>query len=122
MKNILIFLIIFLPMTLLAQTKPMPNNSKDKTTKDKVLNEKKPAPYAYMVMNVTENISKKNNPRFSFKFRSFSVKHTNRLNKSIEGKGSVIEVINLLGQRGWELVAVDNGSYFFKHKSIDRIK
>lgn len=122
MKNILIFLIIFLPMTLLAQTKPMSNNSKDKTTKDKVLNEKKPAPYAYMVMNVTENISKKNSPRFSFKFRSFSAKHTNRLNKSIEGKGSVIEVINLLGQRGWELVAVDNGSYFFKHRSIDRIK
>ena len=122
MKNALIFLIIFLPMTLLSQTKPMPNNSKDKTTKDKVLNEKKPAPYAYMVMNVTENISKKNTPRFSFKFRSFSVKHTNRLNKSIEGKGSVIEVINLLGQRGWELVAVDNGSYFFKHRSIDRIK
>ena len=122
MKNILILLIIFLPMTLLAQTKPMSNNSKDKTTKDKVLNEKKPAPYAYMVMNVTENISKKNSPRFSFKFRSFSVKHTNRLNKSIEGKGSVIEVINLLGQRGWELVAVDNGSYFFKHRSIDMIK
>ena len=75
-----------------------------------------------MTMNVTENISKKNSPRFSFKFRSFSKKHTNRLNKSIEGKESVIEVLNLLGQRGWELVAVDNGSYFFKHKNIARIQ
>lgn len=122
MKNILILLIIFLPMTLLAQTKPMPNNSKNNTTKDKILKEKKPAPYAYMIMNVAENTSKKNSPRFSFKFRSFSKKHTNRLNNSIEGKGSVIEVLNLLGQRGWELVAVDNGSYFFKHRNIARIK
>lgn len=122
MKKILILMSFILPMTLLAQNRPMPNNSKNNTTKDKVLTEKKPAPFAYMIMNVTENISKKNSPRFSFKFKSFNAKHTNRLKKSIDGKGSIIDALNLLGQRGWELVSVDNGSYFFMHRNIARIK
>ena len=74
MKKILILMSFILPITILAQTRPMPKKTNQKTvaTKNENIKDEKPTHYFYMSMDVEEiNQKKKEEPSTKFKFKSF---------------------------------------------------
>ena len=120
MKKILILMSFVLPLTILAQTRPMPKKTNGKTApKNENMRGEKPAQFVYMIMKVEEvKKSKKEEPTTNFIFQSFDNRYSEKIGAAVNTKKSVIDVLNMLGQRGWELVSVENGRYFFKNKSL----
>ena len=62
--------------------------------------------------------SKKEETTTKFKFQSFDSRYSERLNASTKDKTSTLEVLNLLGRSGWELVSVNNEHYYFKNRFL----
>ena len=62
--------------------------------------------------------SKKEEATTKFKFQSLDGRYSNKMFDSIKDKTSTIEVLNLLGRRGWELVSVNNEHYYFKNRFL----
>ena len=120
MKKILILMSFVLPLTILAQTRPMPKKPNIKTApKNENMRGEKPTHFVYMIMKVEEvKKTKKEEPTIKYKFQSFDSRYTEKINNSIKDKTSTIEVLNLLGRRGWELVSVNNEYYYFKNRFL----
>ena len=119
MRKILILTSFILPITILAQTRPMPKKTNQKTVaKENIIKAKKPIPFVYMSMDVEEINQKKQEKSFNLKFNSFDVKYSDKIYKSVKHLNSVIDVLNFLGEKRWELVAVENGRYFFKNNNL----
>ena len=120
MKNILIFLIFVVPINLLSQTRAIPKKSDDKTAaKNEITKEQKPISFVYMIMTVEEvKKTKKEDPVIKFKFDSFDSRHSQKMEDNFKNAESVVVILNKLGQRGWELVSVNNENYFFKNRFI----
>ena len=120
MKKILILMCFVLPLTLLAQTRPMPKKPNGKTApKNENMRGEKPTHFLYMIMTVEEvKKSKKEETTNKFKFQSFDRRYSERLYASTKDKTSTIEVLNLLGRSGWELVSVNNEHYYFKNRFL----
>ena len=120
MKKILILMCFVLPLTLLAQTRPMPKKPNGKTApKNENMRGEKPTHFLYMIMTVEEvKKSKKEETTTKFKFQSFDSRYTEKINNSIKDKTSTLEVLNLLGRSGWELVSVNNEHYYFKNRFL----
>lgn len=119
MRKILILTSFILPITILAQTRPMPKNTNQKTVaKENIIKAKKPIPFVYMSMDVEEINQKKQEKSFNLKFNSFDVRYSDKIYKSVKHLNSVIDVLNFLGEKRWELVAVENGRYFFKNNNL----
>ena len=119
MRKILILTSFILPITILAQTRPMPKKTNQKTVaKENIIKAKKPIPFVYMSMDVEEINQKKQEKSFNLKFKSFDVKYSDKIYKSVKHLNSVIDVLNFLGEKRWELVAVENGRYFFKNNNL----
>jgi hypothetical protein len=120
MKKILILMSFVLPLTILAQTRPMPKKPNGKTApKNENMRGEKPTHFVYMIMNVEEvKKTKKEEPTTKYKFQSFDSRYSEKIYHSIKDKTSTIEVLNLLGRRGWELVSVNNEHYYFKNRFL----
>ena len=120
MKKILILMCFVLPLTILAQTRPMPKKPNGKTApKNENMRGEKPTHFLYMIMTVEEvKKSKKEETTTKFKFQSFDSRYSERLNASTKDKTSTLEVLNLLGRSGWELVSVNNEHYYFKNRFL----
>lgn len=120
MKKILILMCFVLPLTILAQTRPLPKKPNGKTApKNENMRGEKPTNFLYMIMTVEEvKKSKKEETPTKFKFQSFDSRYSERLSVSTKNKTSTIEVLNLLGRSGWELVSVNNEHYYFKNRFL----
>ena len=120
MKKILVLMSFVLPLTILAQTRPMPKKPNSKIApKNENMRDEKPTHYFYMIIKVEEvKKSKKEEPSTSFKIESFDSRYSEKIYDSIKDKTSTIEVLNLLGRRGWELVSVNNKHYYFKNSDL----
>ncbi len=120
MKKILILMCFVLPLTILAQTRPLPKKPNGKTApKNENMRGEKPTNFLYMIMTVEEvKKSKKEETTTKFKFQSFDSRYSERLSVSTKNKTSTIEVLNLLGRSGWELVSVNNEHYYFKNRFL----
>lgn len=120
MKKILILMCFVLPLTILAQTRPLPKKPNGKTApKNENMRGEKPTNFLYMIMTVEEvKKSKKEETTTKFKFQSFDSRYSERLSVSTKNKTSTIEVLNLLGSSGWELVSVNNEHYYFKNRFL----
>ncbi len=120
MKKILILMCFVLPLTILAQTRPLPKKPNGKTApKNENMRGEKPTNFLYMIMTVEEvKKSKKEETSTKFKFQSFDSRYSERLSVSTKNKTSTIEVLNLLGRSGWELVSVNNEHYYFKNRFL----
>ncbi len=120
MKKILILMCFVLPLTILAQTRPLPKKPNGKTApKNENMRGEKPTNFLYMIMTVEEvKKSKKEEATTKFKFQSFDSRYSERLSVSTKNKTSTIEVLNLLGSSGWELVSVNNEHYYFKNRFL----
>lgn len=120
MKKILILMCFVLPLTILAQTRPLPKKPNGKTApKNENMRGEKPTNFLYMIMTVEEvKKSKKEEATTKFKFQSFDSRYSERLSVSTKNKTSTIEVLNLLGRSGWELVSVNNEHYYFKNRFL----
>ena len=105
MKNIIIIISFVLPISILAQTKPMPKKSNNIKNIDQVF---------VIQMDVKEISNKKSTPKFEFNFdrAEFSDKLNNAISKL--NLTTVIQVLNYLEVKGWELVSVDENIYFFR--------
>lgn len=122
MKKILVLMSFILPLTILAQTKPIPKKtSSKKASKNENMKAEMPTNYFYMIIKVEEvKKSKKEEPSAMFKIESFDSRYSEKIYDSIKNKTSIIQVLNLLGRRGWELVAVKNENYYFKNSDLAR--
>ena len=125
MKNFLVLMSFVLPLTLMAQTRPMPKKSNSKMTpKNEIVKaqKQKPTSFAYMIMTVEEvKKTKKEDSVTEFKFESFDDSHSKKMEEYFKiNKKSIIDILNKLGQLGWELVSVNNEHYFFKNRFIDK--
>jgi len=122
MKKILILMCFVLPLTILAQTRPLPKKPNGKTApKNENMRGEKPTNFLYMIMTVEEvKKSKKEETSTKFKFQSFDSRYSERLSVSTKNKTSTIEVLNLLGRSGWELVSVNNEHYYFKNRFLGK--
>ena len=111
MKNIIIFISFVLPLSILAQTKPMPNKDRSKSN----FHNKDFSKISVMIMDVNEIKNKKNKSSFEFYFTTISDEFSNRMNKEILSLNfnSVVKVIDHLNKMGWHLVSVNNNKYFF---------
>ena len=118
MKKVLILISFVLPISLMAQTRPMSKKAVDRTASTKEIRNSKPISYSYMIMNVIEKKSKKQSSVYKFEFISFDKMYSEKIEKAALSRKSIIDVLNMLGQRGWELVSIENGSYFFKNRSL----
>ena len=121
MKKILILMSFVLPLTILAQTRPMPPKKPNGKTapKNENMRGEKPTHFVYMIMKVEEvKKSKKEESTTKFKIESFDSRYSEKIYDSIKDKTSTIEVLNLLGRRGWELVSVNNEHYYFKNRFL----
>ncbi len=121
MKKILILMSFVLPLTILAQTKPMPKKTNGKTTpKNENMRGEMPTHFLYMIMTVEEvkKSKKEETTTTKFRFQSFDSRYSERLSVSTKNKSSTIEVLNLLGRSGWELVSVNNEHYYFKNRFL----
>ena len=120
MKKILILMCFVLPLTILAQTRPMSKKPNGKTApKNENMRGEKPTHFLYMIMTVEEvKKSKKEETTTKFNFQSFDSRYSERLYASTKDKTSTIEVLNLLGRSGWELVSVNNEHYYFKNRFL----
>ena len=120
MKKILILMCFVLPLTILAQTRPMPKKPNSKTApKNENMRGEKPTHFLYMIMTVEEvKKSKKEETTTKFNFQSFDSRYSERLYASTKDKTSTIEVLNILGRSGWELVSVNNEHYYFKNRFL----
>ena len=120
MKKILILMSFVLPLIILAQTRPMPKKPNGKTApKNENMRGEKPTHFVYMIMKVEEvKKSKKEESTTKFKIESFDSRYSEKIYDSIKDKTSTIEVLNLLGRRGWELVSVNNEHYYFKNRFL----
>ena len=119
MRKILILTSFILPITILAQTRPMPKKTNEKpVARENIIKAKKPIPFVYMSMDVEEINQKKQEKSFNLKFKSFDVKYSDKIHKSVKHLNSIIDVLNFLGEKRWELVAVENGRYFFKNNNL----
>ena len=121
MKKILVLMSFVLPLTILAQTRPMPSKKPNGKTapKNENMRGEKPTQFVYMIMKVEEvKKSKKEASTTKFKIESFDSRYSEKIYDSIKDKTSTIEVLNLLGRRGWELVSVNNEHYYFKNRFL----
>jgi hypothetical protein len=120
MKKILILMCFVLPLTILAQTRPMPKKSNGKTpSKNENMRGEKATHFLYMIMIIEEvKKSKKVETTTKFKFQTFDSRYSEKLYASIKDKTSTIEVLNLLGRSGWELVSINNQHYYFKNRFL----
>ena len=108
MKKIIIIIISFvLPISILAQTKPMPKKSNNIKNIDQVF---------VIQMDVKEISNKKSTPKFEFNFTTTRAEFSDNLNNAISKLNltTVIQVLNYLEVKGWELVSVDENIYFFR--------
>ena len=55
-----------------------------------------------------------------FNIEDFDSRHSDKIYNTIKDKTSIIEVLNVLGRRGWELVSVNNENYYFKNSELAR--
>jgi len=124
MKKILILMSFVLPLTILAQTRPMSKKPNGKTApKNENMRGEKPTQFVYMIMKVEEvKKSKKEVSTTKFKIESFDSRYSEKIHDYIKDKTSTIEVLNLLGLRGWELVSVNNEHYYFKNRFLVKNK
>ena len=121
MKKILVLMSFVLPLTILAQTRPMPSKKPNGKTapKNENMRGEKPTQFVYMIMKVEEvKKSKKEASTTKFKIESFDSRYSEKIYDYIKDKTSTIEVLNLLGRRGWELVSVNNEHYYFKNRFL----
>ena len=120
MKNIVVLISLILPLTLLAQTKPITKKTNSKiVSKNENMKREMPTNYFYMIIKVEEvKKSKKVEPSTKFKIESFDSRYSEKIYDSIKNKTSIIEVLNLLGRRGWELVSVKDEHYYFKNSEL----
>ncbi len=118
MKNFLTLMIFVLPLTLFSQTRPMPKKPNfNATPKNEIMGEQKPTSFVYLIMTVEEvKKTKKDDANIKFKFNSFDDRLSEKMDDNFKTEKSVINVLNKLGQRGWELVSVNNEYYFFKNR------
>jgi phosphoglycolate phosphatase-like HAD superfamily hydrolase len=119
MRKILILMSFVLPVALMAQTRPAPKKAIDRkpATKDNIRQEK-PTVHSYMIMEVVEVKSKKEPTVLQFKFESLDRRISDKYQNSFKNVKTVIDALNKLGQRGWELVSVENRRYFLKNKFV----
>ena len=120
MKKFLVLMIFVFPLATLAQTRPMPNKPNGKTvSKNENMRVEKPTHYFYLIIKVDEvKKSKKDEPSTIFNVESFDSRHSDKIYNTIKDKTSIIEVLNVLGRRGWELVSVNNENYYFKNSEL----
>ncbi|MEC8273342.1 MAG: hypothetical protein VXZ76_00725 [Bacteroidota bacterium] len=120
MKKILVLMIFVFPLATLAQVRPMPKKPNIKTaSKNENMRVEKPTRYFYLIIKVEEvKKSKKDEPSTIFKIESFDSRYSDKIYNTIKDKTSIIEVLNVLGPRGWELVSVDNENYYFKNSEL----
>jgi len=118
MKNFLALMIYVLPLTLFSQTRPMPKKPNfNETPKNEIMPEQKPTSFVYLIMTVEEvKKTKKDDSDIKFKFNSFDDRLSEKMDDIFKTEKSVINVLNKLGQRGWELVSINNEYYFFKNR------
>lgn len=117
MKKILIFAVFILPLAMMSQTRPSPKKIQDRPTysKDKPVI---PTQYSYLIMQIVEKKVKKGQNPYTYSIDSFDAKYSEKISRLINDKITVIDALNYLGMRGWQLVTIDNGSYYFKSNSI----
>ena len=120
MKKIAVLMSFIFPLTILAQTKPIPKKTNSKiASKNENIKVEMPTNYFYMIIKVEEvKKSKKEEPSTKFKIESFDSRYSEKIYDYIKNKTSIIEVLNLLGRRGWELVSVKNEHYYFKNSDL----
>ena len=120
MKKFLVLMIFVFPLATLAQTRPMPKKPNGKTaSKNENMRVEKPTHYFYLIIKVDEvKKSKKDEPSTIFNVESFDSRHADKIYNTIKDKTSIIEVLNVLGRRGWELVSVNNENYYFKNSEL----
>ena len=113
MKNIIIIISFVLPISILAQTKPMPKKSNNINI-DQVF---------VIQMDVKEISNKKSTPKFEFNFTTTRPEFSENLSKSISKLNltKVIQVLNYLEIKGWELVTVDENMYLFRKGSKKKL-
>lgn len=107
-----------LPVALMAQTRPAPKKAVDRPVSKNNAKFEKPASFSYLIMHVVEKKTKKQVSALEFKFKSFDKRYSEKIFKDFENVNSVVDALNKLGQRGWELVSVENGRYFFKSRFV----
>jgi len=122
MKKFLVLMIFVFPLATLAQTRLMPKKPNGKTaSKNENMRVEKPTHYFYLIIKVEEvKKSKKDEPSTIFNIESFDSRHSDKIYNTIKDKTSIIEVLNVLGRRGWELVSVNNENYYFKNSELAR--
>jgi phosphoglycolate phosphatase-like HAD superfamily hydrolase len=118
MRKILILMSFILPVALMAQTRPAPKKAVDRPVSKNNAKFEKPASFSYLIMHVVEKKTKKQVSALEFKFKSFDKRYSEKIFKDFENVNSVVDALNKLGQRGWELVSVENGRYFFKSRFV----
>ena len=122
MKNIIVLMTIVLPLTLIGQTN---SKSLKKQSFEQVKHQKPlPSVFSYMIMEVVSPIKKSekaNSGKLNFKF----ITKDSNIKKSLaklNGKfDSVIEILDVLGSRGYELVGFQNNNYIFKKSKTKQV-
>ena len=126
MKNVILLMALILPFSVFAQTRPAPSKIDREAASEMRF---KPVAdigsFTYLIMNVKEVKADKKGDRtiLEYKFESNDPRSESAFEKMSSRFERVIDVINAIGLRGWELSAVEGNNYYFKmkvHKQPER--
>jgi hypothetical protein len=119
MKKVMLFMALILPFTILAQTRPAPSKmERPEPSEMRVKPVENQGIYAYLIMNVIENKGTKKGDKttYEYKFETNDQRTATAFEKMTSRFQRTIDIINAIGMRGWELAAVEGGTYYFKMK------